>query len=1375
MPDKRTRFAAQRGMSMAEILVASAIFLLIVVTALMVYDQSNKIFKTSVESSEMQQNTRAGFDRLVSDVRMAGFDVDRDGVPIRSAAGVWQPLTMYIAGAIVAPTPANGFSYRVVTGGVSGPLQPTNWPTTAGATLTGDGSVTWLALGPVYQQSDEQIEYAGKSAITMRANLNYSTDPTHEHGRETAYEPNGGQFPIVTTSNDEIVTYALRSDRGPNPDTLEFYADVTRPRSVYPGGSPERRVQIPNVDLCANGCNNPPYTLLRFTLDSDGNPTAGTPVASNVRDLKFNYYTDLSGTKLLVHEDETAIPQGAVGGLGQYDPANVGGTANWEDRSTRSSIQSVRLELVGMNEQKDAKYINPNETLPAFQKYRTYSLQSLITPRNLGLSGMSEPDANEPGPPTVTSVCVGACKVTRVAWNPPLTGNVDTYEVRYDTNQNGPYNNIGVVVPGDVITAPVFNLAAGTTYYFKVVAINDNGRTTSNNSLSRAPVNSTRPNPVSSLTATDGTDAQPNQITLTWTAPTDNDSALNNVSCIGTAATGTKIDPAEPIRYRVWRGTTETFNPAATPPEGEVVLDSSVTLQPTGPGGSLITWVDDLNNALGKPPANCKPYWYRVQVYDTCSLLSDPAENEPDGATTGSSTIYPAATSGSAQPAIPGLASSTTKPAAPGDPSIDFTNGNSQCVRVTNSCNVKLVWPAVHIDTSNPTQTITVDQYRIRRERKKAADSTWVFDTVLPVVVNASSDSSLQEGDNVIYHDTTALDNDPNDRRKWYYRYTITALQCGAESDPSNPVMFPENCNLAASTVIQSGASSGDGSLESPWVMGASDYITVIPPPSIQLDTVEFEVYPEPDLNPNNQPIDRRTANSSPFVYSWENQTNGEVFRVVITMTNAAGCTEQTERFIQDDPVACPSSTVTQTGSSQGSGIEAFPWLMDAGDTITVNAPAGGPITSVTFQLFKNPGNSLVGTAIVDTVAPYTYTWTNQTDNQDYRLEMTILYVDQCVETLERYVTDEPPPVCSGATTTVSGAASGSGTSGSPWVLNGGDAITIVPPTNGNINQVVFTVTPVTPAGAALPATTDSSSPFTLTWSDLTDNTVYRVDAVITYAPGCTETVTRYVQDQVCSGAVVTQVGSTGAGTGMTTASPWVMNNNDVVTVAPPSGTTISSVQFQLFNEPGTTALQTTSDNSSPYTYTWSDRTDDALYRLEITVTYTAGCTEVLKRYIRDQSSCFITASAPSVVITTTTSGSQKFATITFQISNASNEDLTIKGIQVGWLLDAAHPSAFLDTITFGGTTTISVPAANGLPPTTGLLTVTPTPSVITGGTSSYTVAMKFDIGKKNVVTDLTSSWINSLCIKYSAPSFGGGTASCNVLGSITGNPTSCN
>src|SRR5436190_17020358 len=114
MSNRRTSSSErrQRGFTLAEILVTTAIFAIIMIAALAVYDRSNQVFKTSSEAADLQQSTRIGFDKLVSDLRMAGFDYSRGGTP------------------------------------------------------TADGQVA---------QPDEQVEYAGPTAVVFRANFNYNT------------------------------------------------------------------------------------------------------------------------------------------------------------------------------------------------------------------------------------------------------------------------------------------------------------------------------------------------------------------------------------------------------------------------------------------------------------------------------------------------------------------------------------------------------------------------------------------------------------------------------------------------------------------------------------------------------------------------------------------------------------------------------------------------------------------------------------------------------------------------------------------------------------------------------------------------------------------------------------------------------------------------------------------------------------------------------------------------------------------------------------------------------------------------------------------------------------------------------------------------
>ena len=121
----------ERGFTLTEVMVATAVMIIVFVGILMMYDRANNVFKTSNESADMQQNLRVAYDRVLADVRMAGFDYKRGGplLPGQSAAP-WAPNREYSAGTIVTPTTPNGMTYRAMNGGTSGGSEPV-WGSTA--------------------------------------------------------------------------------------------------------------------------------------------------------------------------------------------------------------------------------------------------------------------------------------------------------------------------------------------------------------------------------------------------------------------------------------------------------------------------------------------------------------------------------------------------------------------------------------------------------------------------------------------------------------------------------------------------------------------------------------------------------------------------------------------------------------------------------------------------------------------------------------------------------------------------------------------------------------------------------------------------------------------------------------------------------------------------------------------------------------------------------------------------------------------------------------------------------------------------------------------------------------------------------------------
>lgn len=79
----RTRTNDERGMSLIEVLVATAVLALAVIIALVVYDAARKSFKKGENAAEQQESVRIAYDRLTADLRMMGFNTNPDGSTTR--------------------------------------------------------------------------------------------------------------------------------------------------------------------------------------------------------------------------------------------------------------------------------------------------------------------------------------------------------------------------------------------------------------------------------------------------------------------------------------------------------------------------------------------------------------------------------------------------------------------------------------------------------------------------------------------------------------------------------------------------------------------------------------------------------------------------------------------------------------------------------------------------------------------------------------------------------------------------------------------------------------------------------------------------------------------------------------------------------------------------------------------------------------------------------------------------------------------------------------------------------------------------------------------------------------------------------------------
>src|SRR5262245_51088842 len=74
-----TRNGAERGMSLIEVLVATASLALAIIIALVVYDAWRKAFKKGENATEQQEAVRIAYDKLTADLRMLGYNANPDG------------------------------------------------------------------------------------------------------------------------------------------------------------------------------------------------------------------------------------------------------------------------------------------------------------------------------------------------------------------------------------------------------------------------------------------------------------------------------------------------------------------------------------------------------------------------------------------------------------------------------------------------------------------------------------------------------------------------------------------------------------------------------------------------------------------------------------------------------------------------------------------------------------------------------------------------------------------------------------------------------------------------------------------------------------------------------------------------------------------------------------------------------------------------------------------------------------------------------------------------------------------------------------------------------------------------------------------------
>lgn len=1342
----------QRGFTLTEVLVATAIFTIIMLAALLMYDRNNRVFKSGVQATDVQQNTRVGFDKLVSDLRIEGFDYNRNGDPSGASD--------------------SGVNYQ--------------------------------------RQPDEQIEYMGDAAITFRANFNYNTG--YDNGREGSgrvptdlkdtYEADA--FPVVTTANNEIVTYALQSNSGnpnANKSTIDFYADVAKPRTAYHGGSgtdKERHVVITGYDTTNN---YPPYTLYRITLkdadiaDNDAKPVGNAvPIATNVRSLTFQYYTDQAGAS-------TAMTP--VYGAGQYDASNSQAVIN--ERSVRSTIQSVRVDLIGMEAAPENNYASPLEKTTLtdangtpIKSYRQYELTSLIVPRNVGKRAVKEEQLLQPQSPILKTVCYGACSVPYFTWQAPKDGNVDFYAIIYDVDSNNDqcasctFSN---GYPVGNVTEAYFPrpLNPGVTYYFRIEASNGYGDAQSGETVHIKATNSTTPAAPTFQSGQGATSNLTNRIRLTWQTPTLY-AGTPSLTCFDATGSSTGanpvaqsgIAPAENIAYRVYRmqgDANKSFDPAAG--TADLIASEINGVQPYVDINGVAT-LDDYVPA-------CTNFYYRIQaVAADCANVD--AYNDPAQKSKAVSTYLPAV----GTDAQLGVATSASAPAKPANFTVT-RNTNSQSPDycppagtlrgASVNCKITITFDKVTLDTSSPAQPVKIDKYTLTR--------TQVYPVVTPApVVTKDIDGqwdlydpvkgSSNGGNSITYTDLNVPMTDAFGK-SYQYTYSLVADSCVTTSAAATWTEPAGYYNISVEPVKATtlGIYGGNGTSASPWdLYGGSSTLIFTATGNFK----NVSVY----ITGNGQPVDSYTSTVNPYAFTIDPAlSTGIIYTADFVAQDTSGnYYTETVYFYIDGGVctyAGPNATSPNFTQVNNGLTAATPWSLVPGQKMSWTASDLKSITlsvidtSVTPNLVVGSGGTMTGTS-------ESFTWpTLSTYGRTYKVKLTLTSDIGCTEDEIYYVKQVcagyggSTPVITSSDSTHTGL-----TSATAYSITSGGTITVVESSMKTLNVTATDLNTNTTFATAPYTASAGTKSITWPFTNVTavNNHTYQVNMVLVDANGCTSgTYTRYVsQSCTYTGNTPTFTNTQTArktsdtqGTGASTGSPLLMVPNvDMITVTEPSGA-LKTVYVDYLDAvsgsalAGVTSQTWTGSNPIKFSNPYISGKNNQTYRIDITLADSNGCKSSKYTYYVTQVPCVLRpqANASDTAIISALfnpSGPSGNKANTITVYNRASQAITIKSVrlQFGAL---GGTNKIQDVIFSTGTTTVNS--------ATSPLDVTPPSNISLAAGSSVT--FQVDYNYKPSSTPLTS-----VCITYDTTQNTPNmiqTQSCNISYSASAsvsNPTGC-
>ncbi|HKY32168.1 MAG TPA: prepilin-type N-terminal cleavage/methylation domain-containing protein [Candidatus Polarisedimenticolia bacterium] len=609
------RRTGERGFTLAEVLVAVTVMAIVFVVVFSLYDSLQKSFKNSENAASQQQNTRVAFDRMIADVRMAGFNHNPDGDPARP---------------------------------------------------------------------DEQIEGMWDTAITVRGDFDFE-DATARVNPESTLGGPSATFRTVTIGNDEIVTYALGKTSGTGGASISFVADV----AGVPRNGTQETVTIANVHTAQT---DPPYTLYRYTVAPNSASVVKQPVADNIKSMSFTYY-DGNGSAL----------------------SPVGGADDPNSLAARKRITKIGINVVGMTEDPDLAYIDPMDANAPTRHHRKFTLQSDVTPRNLGYVGVVDIDLDDPNAPVNFTACQGHCNGTFLKWQSGGDPDIASYTVSWGTSASNLINVIS--------TPDTFHYVSGITgaHYYAARSVDLTGNQSGNVTVGPStPTDTTTPAQVSGAACSGdaGGNLSPldSVVQVSWSPLGGN---TVNLSC---------DQSPFPIRdlkgYRVYKGATASFDPN----------NVSQVIESWDPNTVTAT----VNALTDSNVVNCRQYYYKVLGEDLCSKR------------------------GAVSAAADGASTTSIPPAAP--TSVSATDMGLNLHRVT--------WNRVSQNSDTTPANIMIDKYAVYRAVVDVGDdpNQATFSQVFSgLVANPSSpyweDSSVPNipGSQRYWYKITALDDCPNE------------------------------------------------------------------------------------------------------------------------------------------------------------------------------------------------------------------------------------------------------------------------------------------------------------------------------------------------------------------------------------------------------------------------------------------------------------------------------------------------------------------------------------------------------------------------------------------------------------------------------------